>query len=131
MIASTNESPAALLPEGRRLALARDYFFDSVTGRTISNGKASGAYLRNRIELAFIAGWEAGRKDSSTSCSASDTVPIYLLYTGARFAKRTTDAKAALAHFNGGVSKVIILAEDHMYQAQRESDFPSAAHAKE
>jgi len=111
--------------EGRRIAIARDEFFASLSGATIS-GAPTGVCLRNRLELAFIEGWKAAKLDAP---AASDASPIYLLYIGERFARRTADAKAALAHFNGGTGRVVIVAEDHMYQAQRESDFPSAAHS--
>lgn len=43
-------------------AKARDRFFDSPEGDKLCRGTACGAYLRNRLELAFIAGIEAGKK---------------------------------------------------------------------
>lgn len=77
---TTNESPAALLPEGRRIAIARDEFFASLSGATLS-GAPTGVYLRNRLELAFIEGWKAAKLDASTAPVASESrgsVPEHL-----------------------------------------------------
>ena len=41
------------------LAKARDKWLESDEGTGCSAGRAHGQYLRNRIEKAFIAGWEA------------------------------------------------------------------------
>lgn len=68
----TNEPPAALLPEGRRIAIARDEFFASLSGATLS-GAPTGVYLRNRLELAFIEGWKAAKLDDSTAPAASES----------------------------------------------------------
>ena len=43
--------------EGRAIAKARDMFFRDNTN--LLNGEASGQYLKNRLEKAFIAGWDA------------------------------------------------------------------------
>lgn len=49
------------------LAKARDEFFESEKGRSICDGTAQGQYLRNRLELAFIAGWTAGEAKAEES----------------------------------------------------------------
>lgn len=41
------------------LALARNKWFETDEYKRISQGNAQGIYLNNRLELAFIAGWEA------------------------------------------------------------------------
>jgi len=41
------------------LAKARDKWLESDEGKGCSEGHAHGQFLRNRIELAFIAGWTA------------------------------------------------------------------------
>lgn len=47
------------------LAKARDAWFESAEGRQVADGRGIGVhaddefYLRNRLELAFLAGWEA------------------------------------------------------------------------
>lgn len=41
------------------LAKARDKWLESQEGQICSAGEAHGQFLRNRIEKAFIAGWEA------------------------------------------------------------------------
>lgn len=43
------------------LAIARDDFFASLSGATL-DGAPSGKYLRNRLELAFVSGWDAHEK---------------------------------------------------------------------
>lgn len=40
-------------------ARARDAWMQSIEGRRCVEGHATGQYLRNRIELAFLAGWNA------------------------------------------------------------------------
>lgn len=40
------------------LAKARDEFFKTEEGVTLCQGTTSGDYLRNRLETAFIAGWD-------------------------------------------------------------------------
>lgn len=42
-----------------KLAKARDRWLQSDEGEKCSTGQTHGQYLRNRIERAFIAGWEA------------------------------------------------------------------------
>lgn len=42
-------------------ARARDQWLDSHDGRSCQSGSAEGQYLRNRLELAFLAGVAAGR----------------------------------------------------------------------
>lgn len=46
--------------EGQCIAEARDEYFKSKEGERILEGSSSGKYLMNRLELAFIAGWDAG-----------------------------------------------------------------------
>ena len=41
------------------VAKARDAWLDTDVGSACVDGAASGQYLRNRIERAFIAGWHA------------------------------------------------------------------------
>jgi hypothetical protein len=41
------------------LAKARDKFFESLQGDALTVGMPGGQYLRNRLEAAFIAGWNA------------------------------------------------------------------------
>ncbi|MBI3828301.1 MAG: hypothetical protein HY291_02215 [Planctomycetes bacterium] len=45
--------------EGRRLELARERWFESEEGQTCAAGTASAQYLKNRLERAFQAGWNA------------------------------------------------------------------------
>lgn len=42
-----------------KLAKARDKWLQSKDGEECSTGQTSGQYLRNRVERAFIAGWNA------------------------------------------------------------------------
>jgi hypothetical protein len=42
-----------------RLAKARDKWLESKEGSECCAGTATGQYLRNRLEWAFIAGWDA------------------------------------------------------------------------
>ena len=44
------------------LAKARDRWLQSEEGEECSTGETRGQYLRNRIERAFIAGWDACKK---------------------------------------------------------------------
>jgi hypothetical protein len=46
--------------EGRLLAKARDKFFRE--NPTLLGLGAAGIYLKNRLEKAFISGWDAGKK---------------------------------------------------------------------
>ncbi len=46
----------------RKFAKARDQWLKSNEGRALLEGTTSGQYLRNRIELAFIAGGTAAEK---------------------------------------------------------------------
>lgn len=46
--------------EGQVIAKARDKFFHE--NASLLEGKTSGQYLKNRLEKAFIAGWEASRR---------------------------------------------------------------------
>ena len=48
--------------DGRRLAKARDKFFEKRKG-VLLVGSAKGQNLRNRLEVAFIVGYEAGFYD--------------------------------------------------------------------
>lgn len=41
------------------LARARDKWLASEKGKKCCEGNTQGQYLRNRLELAFIAGWNA------------------------------------------------------------------------
>lgn len=52
------------VPEGRRIAIARDEFFASLSGATLA-GAPTGVALRNRLELAFVEGWKAAKLDAS------------------------------------------------------------------
>lgn len=45
-----------------KLAKARDKWLQSDDGKECSIGEANGQYLHNRIERAFIAGWDASEK---------------------------------------------------------------------
>lgn len=47
---------------GREMAKQRDLWFSSEEGGRCVKGDAEGQYLRNRLELAFLAGIEAGRQ---------------------------------------------------------------------
>lgn len=47
--------------DGRLLAQARDAWFDSDEGRRCLAGEPFGEYLKNRLELAFIAGVNAAQ----------------------------------------------------------------------
>lgn len=40
----------------------RKFFYRTQRGLKLCEGEASGQYLRNRLELAFKAGWEACEK---------------------------------------------------------------------
>ena len=40
-------------------ASARDKWFESAEGKRATEGSAEGQYLRNRVERAFLAGWDA------------------------------------------------------------------------
>lgn len=44
------------------LAKARDRWLESEDGKECCRAMAQGQYLRNRIERAFIAGWDACEK---------------------------------------------------------------------
>lgn len=49
--------------EGRSIAKARDKWLKSEEGKNYCKGSTSGQYLQNRLELAFIAGWDACKKN--------------------------------------------------------------------
>lgn len=55
------------------LAKARDAWFESAEGQRLSSGEGIGVYgdanyyLRNRLEAAFIAGWEAMERSGATT----------------------------------------------------------------
>jgi hypothetical protein len=87
--------------EGRRLALARDEFFESLMGSSTIEGIAHGVYLRNRLEYAFVSGWEAGRKDATPppQPSASEgSVPemAVSMCSSSQYAKGWNDCRAAM-----------------------------------
>lgn len=42
-----------------RLAKARDKWLGSEEGKKCCGGSTCGQYLQNRLELAFVAGWNA------------------------------------------------------------------------
>lgn len=44
------------------IAKARDKWLESEDGKTSAEGYATGQYLKNRLERAFIAGWNAAAK---------------------------------------------------------------------
>jgi hypothetical protein len=54
------------LPEVRKHpdAVARDEFFQRGKGARLCEGSATGQYLLNRLELAFLAGAEHGRQSA-------------------------------------------------------------------
>ena len=76
---------------GIKLATARDEWMLSSDGCKALAGTASGQYLRNRLELAFIAGWEARAEEPpstpSLTVSAAD----------ARLAEQPQGAQSAVA----------------------------------
>jgi len=49
------------------LAKARDKWLNSVVSKECRKGVASGQYLRNRLEKAFIAGWDACKQSKEQS----------------------------------------------------------------
>lgn len=53
-----------LICEGQKIAKARDQYFAG-EGASSLQGKAEGVYLQNRMEKAFIAGWNAAKKSLS------------------------------------------------------------------
>lgn len=57
--------------EAARLAAARDAFFASNSG-TFLSGAPEGRYLRNRLEVAFIAGWDAKKADALPPVHGAD-----------------------------------------------------------
>ena len=50
--------------DGRRLAKARDKFFEE-RKEVLLVGSASGEFLKNRLAVAFIAGYNAGANSES------------------------------------------------------------------
>lgn len=50
-------------PEEYEIAKARDEWIASEDGRGCTKGNAYGKYLEARLERAFLAGWEAARKE--------------------------------------------------------------------
>ena len=52
----------ALTNEGHKIAKARDEWLISGAGRHCCAGSATSEYLKNRLVVAFIAGWEARGK---------------------------------------------------------------------
>lgn len=53
------------------LAKARDDYFESEAGQSILRDSPTGQYLRNRIELAFLAGADAQRKITADNVAKS------------------------------------------------------------
>lgn len=49
-------------PKKSSLAKARDMFFWTKRGEKLCEGTATGQYLKNRLEDAFVAGWDACKK---------------------------------------------------------------------
>jgi hypothetical protein len=47
------------------IARARDNFLASEEGVRLQSGATSGQYLRNRLEAAFVAGWNAKERERS------------------------------------------------------------------
>lgn len=45
------------------IAMARDVFMASPEGERLQSGVTSGPYLRNRLEAAFLAGYNAKEKE--------------------------------------------------------------------
>lgn len=46
-----------------QLAKAKDKWFLSEEGKVCCEGQASGQFLRNRLERAYIAGWDAAGEE--------------------------------------------------------------------
>jgi hypothetical protein len=71
-VATVNEAIEALksssgpLNEGPAINAALNAWFATDQGDTCLDGSAAGKYLKNRLEAAFIAGWDA-RKAASTA----------------------------------------------------------------
>jgi len=55
----TKRGPKTKLPLVRAIDF---YFYRTQRGEMLCQGKAEGKYLRNRVEEAFIAGWDACEK---------------------------------------------------------------------
>ncbi len=49
------------------LAKARDRWLASDTGKSCCAGKTEGQYLQNRLEKAFITGWDARERSTRHS----------------------------------------------------------------
>ena len=52
---------AKIKNDGQQIAKARDKFLKNHS--LLLAGEAHGQFLKNRIEMAFIAGWNAARKE--------------------------------------------------------------------
>lgn len=46
--------------EGRQIAIARDKFFQE--NHSLLETQTEGQFLKNRLEIAFIAGWNAAKQ---------------------------------------------------------------------
>lgn len=55
------------------LARARDEWLDGDVGQHAASGSPTGQYLRNRLEAAFCAGWNAAEKNAE---KAAAVLPI-------------------------------------------------------
>jgi hypothetical protein len=53
------------MSEGQRIARARDAWLNSREGQRCQDGEPRAEYLRNRLELAFLAGWDACKRDEA------------------------------------------------------------------
>lgn len=61
--------------EGRALAKARDAWQASDEARVLANditGPVGGQYLRNRLEVAFCAGYDAGHADAQSVAAGGE-----------------------------------------------------------
>lgn len=63
-------------------AIERDKWFQSEEGQRCTAGKTEGQYLRNRVELAWCAGWDAASANNSLIIGALDTLGTALTNHG-------------------------------------------------
>ena len=62
------------VPVKNALARARDAWLEGEEGQRCRQGSASGIYLANRLEAAFIAGWDAAKSDQAEADSDAGRV---------------------------------------------------------
>lgn len=63
-------------------AIERDKWIGSAEGRQCTSGTTEGQYLRNRVELAWCAGWDAAIANNHTILGALDTLGVALMEHG-------------------------------------------------